>query len=319
MRIGAVAQYSTRLVVGRRIRRWQARTFLRLGVVDRKSYTHRMLGKVERSGLFDVIYYLGNCPEACASNIDPIEHYFRWGEKQGLKPHPLFDPAYYTRTNGDVEAAGINALYHFLSMGANEGRWPNPWFDPGWYLAQYPDVAASRMNPLKHYATFGNKENRHPGAAFDSNWYRAQHLSAHPDVDPLLFHMECGAAAGLATNSGGATSPVKPHWAPKRTLDFIEQSNLFPKVVAKPAVVRIRGQQRSLDNATASILDKMGGAIFADEIEQANRSHLTSLVGSRPNYEMPPQLLFAPILQASRNMGPSEALLTSSMAYGRCP
>ena len=118
----------------------------------------------------------------------------------------------------------MNALYHFLSWEVDEGRWPNPWFDPSWYREQNPDVGDAGMNPLGHYARFGHKEGRLPCAAFDSNWYRAEYLKTQPDVDPLSFHIEFGAAAGLSVNSAEDSSRSRQTPIRTRSLEFVERA-----------------------------------------------------------------------------------------------
>ncbi|CAG2158767.1 glycosyltransferase family protein [Cupriavidus numazuensis] len=51
-----------------------------------------------------------------------LEHYLQVGEREGLSPSPIFDPEVYLTRNPDVAAAGVNALEHFLRWGAREGR-----------------------------------------------------------------------------------------------------------------------------------------------------------------------------------------------------
>ncbi|EKZ98483.1 hypothetical protein Cmtc_22190 [Cupriavidus sp. TKC] len=51
-----------------------------------------------------------------------LEHYLELGEKSGLRPSPIFDPKAYLAMNPDVAAAGVNALEHFVRWGYKEGR-----------------------------------------------------------------------------------------------------------------------------------------------------------------------------------------------------
>lgn len=51
-----------------------------------------------------------------------LEHYLQVGEREGLSPSPIFDPKVYLALNPDVATAGINALEHFIRWGAKEGR-----------------------------------------------------------------------------------------------------------------------------------------------------------------------------------------------------
>src|ERR1700730_12372203 len=61
---------------------------------------------IEKSGLFDASWYLKQAPEAAASKLDPLEHYFYVGWKKGLSPSPHFDAAWYRAFYNDVGAAG---------------------------------------------------------------------------------------------------------------------------------------------------------------------------------------------------------------------
>ncbi|WP_444633065.1 glycosyltransferase family protein [Cupriavidus oxalaticus] len=51
-----------------------------------------------------------------------LGHYLLVGERDGLSPSPIFDPQVYLARNPDVAAAGVNALEHFIRWGAKEGR-----------------------------------------------------------------------------------------------------------------------------------------------------------------------------------------------------
>jgi hypothetical protein len=74
----------------------------------------------------------------------------------------LFDVEFYLRTYPDVAAQKIDPIRHYLLFGASEGRNPNASFDTGRYLDRYPDVKNDRkkINPLIHYALYGRRENR---------------------------------------------------------------------------------------------------------------------------------------------------------------
>ncbi len=73
---------------------------------------------------------------------------------------PYFDDAYYLASNPDVSALGIDPLDHFFAEGWREGRNPNPSFNVSWYLDTNQDVAVAGINPLLHYAWAGRLEDR---------------------------------------------------------------------------------------------------------------------------------------------------------------
>jgi hypothetical protein len=71
-----------------------------------------------------------------------------------------FDMNWYLKTYPDVAASNINPAEHYLKFGAKEGRYCGPIFDAIWYLNKYADVAESGMNPLLHFIKFGEPEGR---------------------------------------------------------------------------------------------------------------------------------------------------------------
>ncbi|MEP4891742.1 MAG: hypothetical protein ABJV04_17095 [Aliiglaciecola sp.] len=71
-----------------------------------------------------------------------------------------FDAAWYLETYPDVAASEINPAEHYLKFGAKEGRFPSPQFDGKWYLQRYPDIAGKDINPLVHFIKFGISEGR---------------------------------------------------------------------------------------------------------------------------------------------------------------
>lgn len=77
-----------------------------------------------------------------------------------LSKSGLFDERWYLTKYPDVAASGINAIEHYLRYGAKEGRNPSAVFNSVWYTKQYPDIAAADINPLLHYALYGRQEGR---------------------------------------------------------------------------------------------------------------------------------------------------------------
>lgn len=71
-----------------------------------------------------------------------------------------FDLDWYLARYPDVVNGNINPAEHYLRFGAAEGRMPGPLFDGNWYLQRYPDVALSGINPLLHFIKFGQQEGR---------------------------------------------------------------------------------------------------------------------------------------------------------------
>ncbi len=123
---------------------------------------------IRTSGLFDSAWYLETYPDVAARKVDPLQHYLRYGAREGRDPNRLFSSSWYLASNADVTESGLNPLVHFVLRGAKEGRNPGPLFDTKWYLDANPDVAASGLNPLLHFLRHGAREGRRPNSRIDS-------------------------------------------------------------------------------------------------------------------------------------------------------
>ncbi len=110
---------------------------------------------------------------------------------------PFLDPDWYRARYPDIAANELDPYQHFIRYGAAEKRDPNRFFDSAWYVEHYPDVAASGLNPLLHYAQAGAAELRNPHPKFDAAYYVDQHPDAA--ANPLLYHLRVGMARGYAT------------------------------------------------------------------------------------------------------------------------
>lgn len=152
----------------------------------------RLWRRLQRSGLFDRAYYLGQCPQAARIGLHPLTHYLQEGWRRQLNPHPLFDTAYYLEHSPDVAAAEVPALVHYLTHGADEGRGTHPCFDPAYYRAQVGDLAG--MPPLVHYLQHGAEFAPHP--LFVPEFYRRQCPETLTE-NPLLHYLREGGWRGL--------------------------------------------------------------------------------------------------------------------------
>ena len=79
--------------------------------------------EIRSSGLFDVDYYLSHSEDVARAELDPVEHYVRFGEREGRKPCADFDADFYFSTNADVCAAVPNGFAHYAIHGRHEGRY----------------------------------------------------------------------------------------------------------------------------------------------------------------------------------------------------
>ncbi|MDQ7733402.1 hypothetical protein QT231_11890 [Halomonas sp. SpR1] len=77
-----------------------------------------------------------------------------------LEKSELFDADWYLEQYKDVAKANINPAEHFIKFGAIEGRNPSPRFNTEFYVLNYPDITSSGLHPLLHYLRDGIKEQR---------------------------------------------------------------------------------------------------------------------------------------------------------------
>lgn len=71
---------------------------------------------------FDAAYYLAAYPDIATAGVDPLQHFFFTGWREGRNPNPTFDSRYYLSANEDVLDAGLNPFWHYLVSGRDEGR-----------------------------------------------------------------------------------------------------------------------------------------------------------------------------------------------------
>ena len=84
-----------------------------------KSNDYKLIAK---SKYFDKLWYLKTYPDVKREKIDPIEHYMKFGWKEGRNPGPKFSTQNYLDLNADVKKANINPLVHYERHGKKEGR-----------------------------------------------------------------------------------------------------------------------------------------------------------------------------------------------------
>jgi len=89
-------------------------------------FQNNMLARFRQdvSDTFDVNFYLGQNPDIAEDGVDPIEHYFSFGWKEGRDPASWFSTKYYLSVNPDVVRAKINPFWHYVNHGRKEGRLP---------------------------------------------------------------------------------------------------------------------------------------------------------------------------------------------------
>ncbi|WP_222435023.1 hypothetical protein [Falsiphaeobacter marinintestinus] len=82
-----------------------------------------MIAEIDRiRSAFDTEFYLFKNPGVAEAGGDPVEHYARFGWKEGRDPSPEFSTLYYLQANPDVAATGRNPFLHYVVNGQKEGR-----------------------------------------------------------------------------------------------------------------------------------------------------------------------------------------------------
>lgn len=202
-----------------------------------------------KTGLFDAAHYAATQPDVAAAGVDPFEHFFDHGWKEGRRPNAFFDPLWYVEQNPDVARDGLNPLYHYAFHGDAEGRRAAPLFDSAWYrkthdvpagqtalahylahrtsgrvspmpefdvayyLAHSPDVAAAGVDPFEHFWGYGWKEGRNPSAEFDVRFYAQRYLRGETEQNPfghwLAHRHEPGVFGRMPENESSIPREVK--------------------------------------------------------------------------------------------------------------
>lgn len=148
-------------------------------------------GVVKASGIVDPNYYLINGSDVHDAELDPVEHFCRYGWREFRKPNIYFDMHWYFRTNPLVERMKINPVVHYVLEGEASGRRPVPYFDPLWYREAY--AIPPEQNALAHYLTHRRSQRFSPTPSFDVAWYVAQHPDdVRGNRDPFAHFLQVG-------------------------------------------------------------------------------------------------------------------------------
>lgn len=101
--------------------------------------------------LFDLRHY--DALFSDRQGVNRLLHYGLVARFRGLSPTPWFDAEYYLQCNPDVAQAGLDALEHFQRWGWREGRSPLPGVDMRQLLRSQPGLRVAKGNPLSLFAS----------------------------------------------------------------------------------------------------------------------------------------------------------------------
>ena len=78
--------------------------------------------KMLNSPYFDAQFYIKNNPDVKSAKMYPLEHYMKYGYKEGRNPSSKYDFKLYANTYFDLQQKDINPVLHYIRHGKAEGR-----------------------------------------------------------------------------------------------------------------------------------------------------------------------------------------------------
>src|SRR5574344_38864 len=164
---------------------------------------------IRNSELWDDDFYNMHNEDVAKSKIDPLEHYIKYGWKEGRNPSLNFNTSNYLILNQDCKDGDLCPLVHYcknckkrLILRSFTERpiftdhhmvkilKKTKLFDPLWYLSTYADVAMSGIDPYMHYIKYGWKEGRKVSKFFDTEFYKKEYMDVSLYDFPAIVHYE---------------------------------------------------------------------------------------------------------------------------------
>jgi len=217
---------------------------------------------IEKSGLFDKVFYLKTYRDVRLADMTPIEHYANIGIKEDRKPNATFDPVWYRKHYNDVKEDGAYPLVHYILFGSKENRFQNEaeknkydkpqkgdcevdlcnlspndanddynliknsdYFDEEYYSFNYPDVKNASIDSVAHYLDYGYKEFRNPSKIFDTKFYVDIYQDVQEaGVNPLVHYLRYGYKENRKTYPSNSLQKLR----------YEEVSKLFNKSICIP-------------------------------------------------------------------------------------
>ena len=115
---------------------------------------------ISRSRLVDKTWYLQQNPDVKAAGMDPVQHYYYHGEKEGRKPNEYFCPKYYLNQYPEITRITASPLIHYIQQGEKELKQPSEHFSPKFYREQYSEGMGPNQNALEHFIRLGRWEGK---------------------------------------------------------------------------------------------------------------------------------------------------------------
>lgn len=144
---------------------------------------------ITASALFDTNYYLINYPDVRESELDPLDHFCRYGWQEGRRPNSYFDPAWYAGSY--LSESAQNPLLHYICTGERAGCRPIVYFDPAWYRTEYA-IPHNKL-ALQHFLTHRREQNVSPISLFNVAHYVGLYgTELGSNRDPFAHYLRVG-------------------------------------------------------------------------------------------------------------------------------
>ncbi len=149
------------------------------------------LDLIRHSGVFDENYYVLHSGDVLDAGVDAVDHFCRYGWREGRDPNVYFKTTWYAQTNPEVGRLQVNPLVHYLVVGESQGRRPVVYFDPTWYRDRYGVAPTTAC--LAHYLEHRRSQTVSPHPLFDPAYY-IEHCGTvvHPRRDPFSHFLFAG-------------------------------------------------------------------------------------------------------------------------------
>ena len=171
----------------------------------------RTINLFRACNLFDPAFYMEFYPDTVRAGYEPLDHYIRFGGKEGRRPSVEFDPAAYCVLYPEA-AEYETALHHYLFKGMGENH-PLPktaldreslelgraivsasqLFQPAFYLNRNPPIRWRGVDPILHFLVEGAGLFHDPSETFSTAFYCALFPELlESRVNPLLHYLQSG-------------------------------------------------------------------------------------------------------------------------------
>ena len=127
--------------------------------VKQLSDQEKLANTIKETGLFQADWYKNYYLDLYSVDLDPLDHFIRFGIHEGRNPNPYFNTIWYrNRYPSDIQ--NENPVIYYATKGYKQGHNPCPHFNGRLYLQNNPDVANANQEPLSHFLNFGRFEGR---------------------------------------------------------------------------------------------------------------------------------------------------------------